>query len=259
MREDWKKDSRDERTPIEVPDFLHHPLRDADEPDVVGELSVPVHGNVVEEQADRPAAQPRSDQPGLYLYGVVRARAGRSITRANREIQRVRYRDIEALVRNTMFELPAAEGEGVKQHQEVVEMMMRRVTILPVPYGIVFKGRRPLVKLLQDQYLVFDEGLSLLDGHWELRLHISAQASDKTADMLSDESMEIYSELRRYSRAAVTFANGPERLLSAAFLVDRTSWVEFIERVEDFQFHHSGLAFDVTGPWPAYDFVRVVT
>ena len=48
-------------------------------------------------------------------------------------------------------------------------------------------------------------------------------------------------------------------LLSAAYLVDRTTWVEFIERIEDFGEQNKDLTFDVTGPWPAYDFVRVIS
>ena len=252
-------DHKNDPTPLDVPPMLHHPLKPRDEEDVAGELDTPIKGNVVEEHAYHPPVHPQGDHPGLYLYGVVRARAGRMITRGQREIQRVRYRDIEALARTTRFQLPESSGEGVKAHQEVVEGMMRRVTILPVPFGLVFKGRRPLVRLLQEQYLVFDEGLSLLDGHWELRLHISAKTPGKHEAALSDESVEIYSDLRRYARAAVTFVTEHDRLLSCAFLVDRTSWVEFIERIEDIEHHHETLSFDVTGPWPAYDFVRIVT
>ena len=32
----------------------------------------------------------------------------------------------------------------------------------------------------------------------------------------------------------------------------------FIERIEDFDSQYFDLGFDVTGPWPPYDFVRVV-
>ena len=35
-------------------------------------------------------------------------------------------------------------------------------------------------------------------------------------------------------------------------------WVEFVERIEDYGAHHPSLTFDVTGPWPPYDFVRLV-
>lgn len=206
-----------------------------------------------------PLAEEPGEQPGLYLYGFVRARGWRGLERRDKEIQRVRYRDLEALVRPCAFELPHNQNEGLQQHQKTIEGIMRRTTILPAPFGVIFKGKRPLIRLLQDQYLVFDEGLSLLDGHWELRLHISSSAVGEVEDALGDEAMDIYTELRRFARAAVPFRSDGNRVLSAAFLVDRTSWVEFIERIGDFGAHHLALTFDVTGPWPAYDFVKVVT
>lgn len=244
---------------VEIPPFLKHPLKPPAEPDVVGESITPMTGNVVEEHAVHPPAEEQSDQQGLYFYGVVRARGWRGLERRNKEVQRVRYRDLEALVKPTRFELPRNEAQAIHGHQKAIEAVMRRTTILPAPFGLVFKGKRPLIRLLQDQYLVFDEGLALLEGHWELRLHISTKAVGEVEDVLGDEAMEIYSELRRFARAAVPFPHADGRVMSAAFLVDRTSWVEFIERIEDFATHHSVLAFDVTGPWPAYDFVRVVT
>ena len=118
-----------------------------------------------------------------------------------------------------------------------------------------FRGRRQLIRMMQDQYLVLDEGLSLLEGHWELRLHISAASGADSDENLGDLAMSIYTELRRFARAAVTFPNEGRRLVSAAFLVDRTTWVEFVERIEDFGTRHPELVFDVTGPWPAYSFL----
>jgi hypothetical protein len=191
----------------------------------------------------------------LYLYGIVRARTWRALERKHPNVQRVRYRDIEAVVRPTAFELP--DGDGMNEHQGLVDEVMRHTTILPAPFGIVFRGRRAVIHLLQEQYLVLDEGLGLLDGHWELRLHISGNAAEETEQ--TELANTIYGELRRFARAAVPFPSESNRLLSAAFLVDRTAWVEFIERIEDYDEQHAALTFDITGPWPAYDFVRIVS
>ena len=259
MSEDWKKDALEEAEGIRVPSVIKHPLKDEDEPDIIAEAGASKRAGAVEEHATHRRFEESPDQPGLYLYGIVRARGWRGFERRSSEVQRVRYRDIEALVKPTGFELPENVSEGLAHHQKVVEAMMRRVTVLPEPFGLVFKGKRPLIRMLQDQYLVFDEGISLLDGHWELRLHIASAAVGEVEDALGDEAMQIYTELRRFARAAVPFPAEGKRVMSAAFLVDRTSWVEFIERIEDFGSHHKALAFDVTGPWPAYDFVRIVT
>lgn len=201
-----------------------------------------------------------SAQDALYFYGVARARSwrvGRIGQVEGEDVMRVRYRDIDALVRPAPYEMPTLDDQHVLEHQRAVESVMRRGTVLPAPYGVVFRGRRQLIRMLQEQYLVLDEGLSLLDGHWELRLHIvSAVGADPDIE-LSDLAMELYTELRRHARAAVPFAAEGRRLLSAAFLVERATWIEFMDRAEDLGAAHDEVTFDITGPWPPYDFVRV--
>jgi hypothetical protein len=34
-------------------------------------------------------------------------------------------------------------------------------------------------------------------------------------------------------------------------------WIEFMERADDLNNAHGEVAFDITGPWPPYDFVRI--
>lgn len=211
----------------------------------------------------RDAEQPSSRLPAqqaIYFYGVARAkswRGGRVGQVDGEDVLRVRYRDLEALVRPVPYELPPMDEQRVQAHQKAVESAMRRGTVLPAPFGIIFRGRRQLIRVLQDQYLVLDEGLSFLDGHWELRLHI-AMASGREADLeLSDLAMQLYSELRRHARAAVPFPAEGKRLLSAAFLVERAAWIEFVDRAEDLATAHAEITFDITGPWPPYDFVRI--
>jgi hypothetical protein len=254
-------DERDRIDPeaIEVPELIKHPLKPREQPDVVAEANMGKAGVVTEVHETPHEAREDAGEHGLYLYGVVRARAFRGRDRRrDGGVQRVRYRDLEALVRDVPFVIPADTNRAVEEHQRTVEMVMRRTTVLPAPFGIVFKGRRPLIKLMQEQYLILDEGLSLLDDHWELRLHVSASKGGEAETEYSDVAMAIYAELRRFARAAVPFPSEGRRLVSAGFLVDRTTWVEFVERIEDFATHHSQLSFDITGPWPPYDFVRVV-
>jgi hypothetical protein len=198
--------------------------------------------------------------PGFYLLGLVRG-TGRRVANLARglgpDLQRVPYRDLVALVRPTTFHLPTLDPPQLLEHQRAVEYVMRRSTILPAPPGVVFRGRRPLLKFMEDQYLVLEEGLALLEGHWELRVHI-AGAAGWNAEELERLAAETYGELRRHARAAVPFPPREERIYSAAFLVGRDGWIEFVERAEDLGAAQAGLVLDVTGPWPPYDFVRLV-
>lgn len=191
---------------------------------------------------------------GLYLYGICRSRAWRSPAGEGEALVKVRYRDLEALVRPVPYRIPRLDEGEVREHQRLVEAAMRRDTILPAPFGLVFRGRRGLVRFLEDQYIALDEGLAFLDGHWELRLHISGDADDPALEELATH---LYSELRRFARAAIPLAGGAGRLMSAAFLVERSAWIEFVERSDDLGLSNPELGVDVTGPWPPYDFVNI--
>lgn len=194
----------------------------------------------------------------LYLFAVARARSWRGRrSRSEDDVVRVRYRDLEALVRAVPYDVPPLEPGAVEAHQRVVDAALRRGTVLPLPFGLVFRGRRQVIRLLQEQYLVLDEALSFLDGHWEVRIHVTPTAPSEDPELLGDLAMECYSELRRHARAAVPLPREEPRVLTAAFLVEQTAWIEFVERADDLGRAHPEIAFDVTGPWPPYDFVQV--
>ena len=195
---------------------------------------------------------------GYYLYGVNRAgawRAGVGV-KEREELVRIRYRDLEALVRAVPFALPQVDRELMQEHQRIVWGASKRETVLPAPCGVVFKGRRAIIRFLQDQYIPLEEGISLVEGHWEIRLHLKPTVPEARTEA-AEAALHVYGELRRYARAAFPFAHPDEHVLSAAFLVNRGSWLQFMDHAEELGHRHGDLVFDVTGPWPPYDFVRM--
>lgn len=195
----------------------------------------------------------------LYLYGVTRSRGWRPGPRDEADgLVRIRYRGIEALARATVFELPRLDDSAVFAHQRVLDAALRRGNVLPAPFGIVFRSRRQLLRMLQEQYTVLTEGLDFLESHWELRIHILPAGGSAVSAPLHDLALQVYTELRRTVRAGVPLPAGDEgRLLGAAFLVERSAWLDFMQRADDLGQQHPELSLDITGPWPAYDFVRL--
>lgn len=197
---------------------------------------------------------------GYYLYGVNRSGAWRSALGSGKEreeLLRIRYRDLEALVRAVPFAMPDVDRDAVQDHQRVVWNASKRDTLLPAPCGIVFRGRRAVIRFLQEQYIPLEEGISLFEGHWELRLHLKPTIAEARSEA-ADAALHVYSELRRFARAAFPFAHEDEHVLSAAFLVNRGSWLQFMDHADELGRRHTDLVFDVTGPWPPYDFVRML-
>lgn len=220
-------------------------------------LDVPAAATDAVARTDAPERAPSSAN-ALYLFGVTRARSWRSDAIVDADgVRRMRFRGLEALARSTSFETPELSDDAVIEHQRVLDGAMRRGTVLPAPFGIVFRDRRELQRMLQEQYDALDEGLHFLEGHWELRLHIGLAPGESAAAGMTDLAMQLYTELRRGVRAAVPFPHDEPRLLSAAFLVERSAWLDFMQRADDLSSHHPEISFDITGPWPAYDFVRI--
>lgn len=214
---------------------------------------------VVPEAGDETEGAPS----GQLLHGVVSARRHeRALAKlaAAEDEELVQHRGLAALVHRVPYSLPEWDPTRVREHGQAIERAMRRCTIVPAPYGIVFRDTPHVARFLEEQYVALDEALSFLDGTFEMRLHIhpSGRHPAVSERYQADRAAELYTALRRRARAALHLGPSPEEsVLSAAFLVDRATWVSFVEYADELDADHPEFRFDLTGPWPPYDFVRI--
>jgi hypothetical protein len=206
------------------------------------------------------ATKPEAE--GLLLRGVVGVRGHeRALAKlaVAQEDELVEHRGLAALVHVVPYRLPKWDRDSIREHSTTIERAMRRCTIVPAPYGVVFKGRQHVADFIDDQHVALDEALSFLDGAFEMRLHIlaSGRRPDAGEGERADRAASFYTALRRRSRAAFTLPPTGTRILSAAFLVNKADWVAFVEYADELDADHPEFQFDLTGPWPAYDFVRM--
>jgi hypothetical protein len=94
------------------------------------------------------------------------------------------------------------------------------------------------------------------------RVHVWRPGPAEEREAGSDLAAVAAESLRALRRTAVTTV--PLRLekvtgivLSAAFLVEQELWKEFVSEVEAQGRRAPNLRFEVTGPWPPYDFVQM--
>lgn len=216
----------------------------------MGEIEQPVTA-VVEPEALATA------EPGLLLHGIVSARrSGRSLAKlASGEDEIVEHGGLCALVHVVPYRLPEWEKGRIREHSATIERAMRRGTIIPAPYGIVFKGRPRVIEFLDKQHVALEEVLAFLDGAFEMRLHIRSTSGHYGEQ--ADRTLEFYTALRRRSRAAFRLPTKGHSVLSGAFLVNRADWVSFVEYADELDADNPEFLFDLTGPWPPYDFVRM--
>jgi hypothetical protein len=169
----------------------------------------------------------------------------------------VAYEDVAALV----CPAPPAGADAdplhvTARHWEVHRALLRG-DVVPAPAGVVFRLDEEVVGFLTEAYASLRAALARVRGRWEFRLHVDRVDPVFAAPKALDLATHIYAELRRISSGALTYAHVAEqqRVLSAAFLVDRAASDAFRARVDALMRLNPALELELTGPWPPYDFV----
>jgi hypothetical protein len=177
---------------------------------------------------------------------------------------RIPYRDLCAVVsEQKAFLLDEPTPDQVENHRAIVDAVFRRASVLPAPVGVVFRAQDVLTRWMELHYMSLTSALQFVEDRAVARVHV-VRADGKAVDLEagSDIAAAAAEATRAIRRRAV--ASVPLRLeevtglvLSAAFLVERDLWKEFIGAVEEQRDAHHLMRFDVTGPWAPYDFVRM--
>jgi hypothetical protein len=171
-------------------------------------------------------------------------------------------RDLAAIVGESEYDSLDPTPERVQRYTEVVSAFAAEGPVLPAPVGVVFRARDAVIRWLELHYMALSGALSFVENKVEARVHVWRPGPPEEREAGSDlaavaaESLRV---LRRSSTATV-----PLRLekvtgivLSAAFLVDQELWKEFERAVEEQGESAPNLRFELTGPWPPYDFVQM--
>jgi hypothetical protein len=176
----------------------------------------------------------------------------------------VPFRDLCAVVsEQKIFAVDEANTADIERHRAVVDWLFRRVSVLPAPVGVVFRGPDVLRRWMELHYVSLTGALEFVDDRAVARVHV-ARADGKPEDLetgsdLAASAAEAMRALRRHAVASVPLRHEEVTglVLSSSFLVERDLWTGFMSALKDQRDAHHLLRFDVTGPWAPYDFVQM--
>ncbi|WP_275828703.1 GvpL/GvpF family gas vesicle protein [Roseisolibacter sp. H3M3-2] len=231
--------------------------------------------------AGRPVAG-RAPRVGLRLYGIVATEIDphEPPPPAAPDTELVAYRDVAAVVEPAPYVAEPVGAVALERHRAVVDGVFARRTVVPAPPGTVFRSHEALAGWLELHYFTLAEALSFLDDRVVARvtasraddaasaratpLHLDQDgaAGDERAlgDAVLTEAAEPFRELRREAVSMLVLRAeelGEPHAAYASFLVERTRWAQFEQALAREGQRHAGLALQLTGPWPPYDFVRM--
>jgi len=200
----------------------------------------------------------------LRLYGVAAVESGQLASLAEGTFL-VHYRALAAIVEVSPYVGTPLDEDEMAKYLHVLEDAYAHAAVLPAPPGTVFQSHSVLMRWLELHYFTLTEALATVEGHAAARVSITRHnshqegESGRSSASLAAESLRL---LRGQAAATVTLPKAESDdddgvLARASFLVDSQRWQTFQDTVSKEAKRQSALEFQVTGPWPPYDFVRM--
>jgi hypothetical protein len=195
----------------------------------------------------------------LFLVTTANGHGGKPVD----DVDVVPFREIAAVVADAAFVLEDPTPPEITRFEQVIVSFAASRPVVPAPVGTVFRSRDTLTRWMELHYVTLTDALTYVEDRTEARVHISRVDSKPDEQFsgadLAAAAAESFRALRRGAVASVplTTEHITGIVLGAAFLVDRELWKAFTELVANEREEHTDLRFDLSGPWPPYDFVRM--
>ena len=197
---------------------------------------------------------------GLKMFGVA-ALLEREDGPLAPQTSAVVVRELGAVVRAAPYARVEMSDSEIDDYQQVVESVFERHTIIPAPFGTVFRSRDQLIRWIELHYAALSDGMHLIDGRCEMRVHLRptpVKVGDAKPFNLAAVAADTFRVLRTSATAGVHLRNSEVHSTHGiAFLVDRTHWQDFSALVAAQAKQTEGVEFERSGPWPPYDFVHM--
>lgn len=175
----------------------------------------------------------------------------------------LRFRDLGALVTQAPYARSSCSSRELESYRDVIDHAFVHGAILPAPCGTIFRGADQVRLWLEQNYIALSEGIHFVAGRCEARVHVFRRSEEDVpvGESSADAEMaaaECFRMLRRDAVATVPVSpRDTPAVLSCAFLLQQDRWGEFADQVREQARRCRELAFEHTGPWPPYDFVRM--
>jgi hypothetical protein len=233
----------------------------------------------------------------IYAYGVIDS--SEKIDESMNGIDgaalfNIPYRDIGIVVSDLNAQIQKEDKTSVLKHEEVVEMLMDKFTVLPMRFLTLFGGKEHISLMMRDYYDDFKGNFDRLRKKVEFgvktiwpgdlikeriiianrksdNLPLVANPSGKSFMKEKFENYKIDKEFGEEADRCIAIVDGffskfisekrleklktDNLLLSASYLVDKEKEDDFKKAFEELRGSGGDLKYLLSGPWPPYNFI----
>ncbi|MWG36017.1 GvpL/GvpF family gas vesicle protein [Halomarina oriensis] len=198
----------------------------------------------------------------LYAYGVTEDGGDLAVDETGvdgaDDIYTVSHGPLAAIVSDIEELDPERSDENVRAHDDVLRAVLvdAERTVVPMQFGMVFEGKRPLKNILRTGRPTFSRSLNDIEGTYELGVKLVADEGARV-DRAAVEA-DVDDRLSEVSVGTVENDLFSDRLVfNRSYLVKRDEREAFDEAIDDIEAAHSDLTLQYTGPWAPYNFVDI--
>ena len=236
----------------------------------------------------------------IYAYGIIDSKDTIDETIFGLEgasVYNISYRDIGMVVSELRQKLQEITDANVLKHEEVIEALMMKSTVLPIRFSTIFYTKEDLLSTMLFCYQDFIDNLARLRNKVEFGIKVIWPADtikQRVVDVyhktkhnvsISTESpaktfvkekfqehiieKEFQEEADRCIQVVDDYFNRiacekklkrlqtESLLLNASYLVDKDRQNEYKQAFEQLKNAPSDLKFLFSGPWPCYNFINL--
>ncbi|SNR69919.1 gas vesicle protein GvpF [Halorubrum vacuolatum] len=199
----------------------------------------------------------------IYTYGVIRQEDIEIETTGvggAEQIYTVDYRTISAVVSDIDTTDPERTDEDVQAHNDVLREVMEYDggrTVVPMSFGMAFKNKRALKRVLRGARAALRKALNDVEGKVELGVKIiSASEQTVSSENIKSDVTAQLSELSVNETENDLFSD--RLLINKSYLVERDRRSAFDDTIDDIEAQYGDeVTVKYTGPWAPYNFLDI--
>ena len=234
----------------------------------------------------------------LYIYAIIDSNSGTEeplIGLDGVSVYTIPYRGIGIVVSDLEAHFEIKTEESILKHEEVVEALMEKFTVLPMRLYTVFSGKEEMLLKMKDHYEDFIKNLDRVYNKCEFGIkviwagnvikkriasahkneNVSAHPGQAGTKFMNEKfnKYKMDKEFEEEADRCISVVDGflnrfasekkleklktDNLLLSAAYLVDKEKISDFKEAFEKLRSSDGDLKYMLSGPWPVYNFITL--
>lgn len=206
----------------------------------------------------------KGNESGKYVYCIIKTQEEQenfgNIGFQGKEVYTIKYKDFYPVVSDVLFKKYDIDNEeDIRTHTRVVNEVMKKYSVIPVAYGMVFKNKKLVDISMRSGYKAMQKAMKTVDNKVELGVKVILPKDHEVDEQIVKEcKSEFLKSLKQIAFDSKDLSLFSKRLImNTSFLVEKDKIEVFSDEVEKLETKYNLFKVQYSGPWSPYNFVDI--